>query len=90
MPLGKDVKHSKLAEYALTGGQIKNVILNAARMAVFEEAKKVSLKHIEGAVKKLQETSSLMGKERRQHIHMDIEPKVDVDKVMAEPELIKI
>jgi AAA+ superfamily predicted ATPase len=34
MPLGKDVDIRELAEEDLSGGQIKNVIMNAARMAI--------------------------------------------------------
>ena len=34
MPLGPDVDLGELAEADLTGGEIKNVVLNAARIAL--------------------------------------------------------
>jgi AAA+ superfamily predicted ATPase len=51
MPLTKDVDFGLLAEkYELSGGLIKNVVLNAARGAVSEDADKVSLIHFERAL----------------------------------------
>lgn len=69
MPLGKDVNFDKLAEYALTGGQIKNVVLQAARLAAAAEAKKVELPHIEQAVKRVQKSKGIMGTASRTHQH---------------------
>lgn len=61
MPLDADVKVETLAEYKLTGGQIKNVVLHAARQAAANGEKKVGKKYFEAAVKRLQESKSLMG-----------------------------
>lgn len=54
LPLGKGVTHEKLAEHVLTGGQIKNVLLNAARMAVSKDSKKVEMEHFERAIERIQ------------------------------------
>lgn len=67
MPLAKEVSFDKLAEYALTGGQIKNVVLQAARLAAAAEAKKVGLPHIEQAVKRVQKSKGIMGTASRTH-----------------------
>ena len=40
MPLDKDVSFRKLAQYDLSGGEIKNVILNAARIALHRNGSK--------------------------------------------------
>lgn len=50
LPIGADVTAEKLAEVELTGGLIKNVVLNAARLAVSEDCEKVELTHFERAV----------------------------------------
>lgn len=65
MPLEKDVSIEKLAEYALTGGQIKNVILQAARIAAAEGHKKVPFEAFERSVKRVNDSKSLMGKRSR-------------------------
>lgn len=62
LPLAKDVSVEKLAEYKLTGGLIKNAILNAARAAAANECTKVELKHFEGAIERIIKSKSLMGK----------------------------
>lgn len=41
-PIGKDVQFKKLAEFPLTGGDIKNCVLNAARRAAYLKLKKLS------------------------------------------------
>lgn len=50
MPLAKDVNIKKLAEFELTGGLIKNVVLNAARLAVSEERKNVCMMNFVKAI----------------------------------------
>lgn len=50
MPLADDVDLAKLAETRLTGGLIKNVVLNAARLASGDGCDKVALAHFERAV----------------------------------------
>ncbi len=49
MPLGPDVDLDKLAEHALSGGQIKILILNAARLAV-DGGDCVSMEHFNRAL----------------------------------------
>ena len=52
MPLAKDVNLSKLAAYDLSGGEIKNVILNAARGALARGGpnSSVSMNDFQGAI----------------------------------------
>jgi hypothetical protein len=45
----------------LTGGQIKNVILNAARLAIAEESEVVAKAHFDAAIARLLGTAGLMG-----------------------------
>jgi len=61
LPLDKDVVLNKLAEYKLTGGQIKNVLLQASRLALSTESKKVNLSHFETAISRIHKSKSLMG-----------------------------
>lgn len=61
MPIEKDVTAEKLAEHKLTGGQIKNVVLQAARLALSSDSKKVGLKHFESAIARVHKSKSLMG-----------------------------
>lgn len=50
MPLGDCVNFERLATSNLTGGYIKNVILNAARRAVLLKCKRVLMAHFETAL----------------------------------------
>lgn len=50
MPLGDCVNFNHLAKSNLTGGYIKNVVLNAARRAIMAKAKKVLMVHFESAL----------------------------------------
>jgi AAA+ superfamily predicted ATPase len=61
MPLGKDVDKEELSKPKLTGGQIKNVILNAARLAIAEESEVVAKAHFDAAIARLLGTAGLMG-----------------------------
>lgn len=61
MPLEKDVEIERLADHKLTGGQIKNAVLQAARLALAQEAKKVSLANFEQAIERIQHSKNLMG-----------------------------
>lgn len=76
LPWGEGVDIERLAEYKLTGGQIKNVLLRAARLAAAEEkvpdaesgasaARKVELRHVEAAVRRSQRSKGLMGNDVR-------------------------
>ena len=69
MPLAKDVDIKKLSEYSLTGGQIKNVVLQAARLACAEDAIDVNLTHFDSAIKRVMSSRSLMGKSGRYNQH---------------------
>lgn len=51
-PIHKDVDFKKLAEYTLAGGNIKNAVLAAARMAAYINAKEITLAHFCSAIEK--------------------------------------
>lgn len=51
-PIDKDVDFDKLAEYPLAGGNIKNSVLNAARLAAYKKAKKISMAHFVEAIER--------------------------------------
>lgn len=72
LPLHKKVDVEKLAEYKLSGGQIKNVLLGAARKAVADELTEVKQEHFISSIEHLQKSSALMGTEDR-----TIQVKVD-------------
>lgn len=65
MPIDSKLKMSKLAEFKLTGGQIKNCILQAARLAVAQESDIVALSHFESAISRVLSSKGLMGKTSR-------------------------
>lgn len=65
LPLHKDVKLDNLAEHKLTGGQIKNVILQATRLALSTESDKVALSHFESAISRVQASKNLLGQASR-------------------------
>lgn len=66
MPLNSDVKIEELATYELSGGLIKNVVLQAARLALSDDAREVAMRHFDKAIKRTTESSGLMGKDRLQ------------------------
>lgn len=66
MPLHEDVTVDVLAEHELTGGLIKNVVLQAARLAVADGSKVVEMKHFDKAIERTQSSKGLMGQERIQ------------------------
>lgn len=51
LPLAKDVDINELVTHELTGGLIKNVVLNAARMAVSEDREEVTMDDFRYAIK---------------------------------------
>lgn len=61
MPLGPDVSVDNLAKHELTGGQIKNVVLQAARMALAAKSETVAQKHFDMAVTRINKSKNLMG-----------------------------
>lgn len=69
-PLAKDVKYDELSEFPLTGGAIKNAVLNAARMAVYKNQKNITRKNFHDAIEKevisQQEWTSAQQNSRRQ------------------------
>lgn len=82
MPLDKEVTMEKLAEHKLTGGQIKNVVLQAARLALSSDAKKVEMGHFDSAISRIKKSKSLMGSASRYHqeIVKDVTKRRDMDK----------
>jgi len=65
LPLAKNVDFKKLSEYNLSGGHIKNVVLNAARYAAGDDEKKVSMEHFEKALKRVQKGSKAFAAPRQ-------------------------
>jgi AAA+ superfamily predicted ATPase len=51
LPIDPVITPTDLAEFDLTGGQIKNVVLNAARFAIAADAKQLSPEHFARAVR---------------------------------------
>jgi len=49
-PLAKDVSYKKLAEFPICGGNIKNAILNAARMAAYKKDTELKLEYFVQAI----------------------------------------
>ncbi len=90
MPLAKDVSAKELADYNLTGGQIKNVLLQAARLALSEDKDEVSLAHFEQAIDRVLKSKDLMGKDDNyiQMLGGDVD-KVQGQKVMTKSSKIR-
>lgn len=57
-PLAKDVQFGKLAEYKLAGGNIKNAVLNAARMAAYKKQKTITMNNFIVAIEKEEKAQS--------------------------------
>lgn len=51
-PIAKDVNFKELAMYPLPGGNIKNAVLNAARMAVYKKQKHITMNNFVQAIEK--------------------------------------
>jgi SpoVK/Ycf46/Vps4 family AAA+-type ATPase len=51
LPLNKDVDIEEMIEWELTGGLVKNVVLNAVRFAVSDDKEEVSMSHFRRAAK---------------------------------------
>lgn len=67
MPLAKDVKVDELAKHRLTGGQIKNAVLAAARLALGQEKKEVAMSHFITGIDRILASKNLMGSASRYH-----------------------
>lgn len=65
MPLAKNVKVDELSKLKLTGGQIKNAILQAARLALSSEEKQVDKRHFDAAIERILNSKGLMGSASR-------------------------
>lgn len=65
MPLSEDVSLDDLAKEKLTGGQIKNVLLQAARLALGADAEKVSKANFDMAIARFKQSKGLMGQQSR-------------------------
>lgn len=51
-PIHKDVKFKNLANFPIAGGNIKNVVLNAARMAAYRKADSIDMDHFLDAIER--------------------------------------
>lgn len=51
-PLSKDVDFKKLSVYPLAGGNIKNAVLNAARMAAYKKQKQITMDNFVVAIER--------------------------------------
>lgn len=89
LPLDESVTSEWLAEHKLTGGQIKNVLLQAARLALSSESKKLNQNHFDMAIKRLQHSKNLLGSASRysQTIHCDVAPSPSTITIDKEPAL---
>lgn len=67
MPLGEGVDPATLAEFELTGGQIKNVVLNAARLAVAADKPRVEVGDFASAIKRVVEGKKAFAGEDREN-----------------------
>lgn len=68
MPLASDVKFEELARYNMTGGLIKNCVLQAARFAAAaKDNKNVKLEHFTAAIDRVLKSKSLLGTASRWH-----------------------
>lgn len=65
LPLDKEVTIADLAKVELSGGQIKNVILQAARIALGSESGKVMPEHFKAAIVRIRKSKNLMGSASR-------------------------
>lgn len=61
LPLGIDVAIESLAADKLSGGQIKNVVLAAARLALSQEHDRVSKTHFDSAIARVLKSKDLLG-----------------------------
>lgn len=88
MPLGECVNFNNLAKSTLTGGYIKNVILNAARRAILAKSRKVLMEHFEksltdelngmAAFAECDETPRLMGPGVKAGIKADMKNSIEI------------
>lgn len=76
MPLEKGVCYKKLSEPVLTGGEIKNAILLAARKAIAKNLKKVAMAHFVDAVNGILKSKDDFEDSRPRRID-DMMPSVD-------------
>lgn len=77
----KGITAEDLAKPILTGGLIKNVLLNAARMASSENAQHVTKDHFEKAITRVKASKNLMGKNIQHQGGMSTGVSVDRTKV---------
>ncbi len=82
MPLTTEVVITELAKHALTGGQIKNVVLQAARLALSQNQKRVSMANFQAAITRLKASQGKMGSRPRNmahHVHTEVHTHEHVD-----------
>jgi len=61
LPLHEDVIIEELAKHDYSGGEIKNIILSSARLAISSESEKVAMVHMTAAMERLAKSRGLMG-----------------------------
>ena len=69
-PLNKDVKIKELSEFNMTGGQIKNAIVNAARFAISKDEKDVSRKQFDRAISRIMEARDTFAQDKETPYHL--------------------
>lgn len=57
-PIAKDVNFKELSMYPLAGGNIKNAVLNAARMATYKQQKHITMHNFVNAIEKEAQSQS--------------------------------
>lgn len=81
LPLHKDVSLDELAAHNLTGGLIKNSLLQAARLAAAEGKDKVDKSHFTKAIERTLKSRNLMGQSNLQRGSNDIDVGIRKSKV---------
>lgn len=95
LPLGTDVEIEALASDRLSGGQIKNVVLAAARLALSQEHDRVSKAHFDSAISRVLKSKDLLGSApralhgRRSDVGVGVGKDVDVD-VDVDVDIVKV
>ena len=75
-PMGSDVDLGYLAETEVTGGIIKNILLNAARLAAADDAKEVLRKYFDAAIVTAESSKVAFEKKGREHPVVDYQRNI--------------
>lgn len=71
-PLSRDVNLGKLAEYPFAGGNIKNIVLNAVRIAVYQKANKIEQKFFLDSIVREAEALEAFKREYEKNPHQQV------------------